>query len=428
MIKVLNFSAWSKLDKTVEQKSNIFLSQFSVIAIIAAVISGIHDLFYESWPTVLIDLFIVAVFIICYWLNEKKSHLIAKLIFTLIGPAIIFFYATVIPKESGIYFYFFPIITINLLLFDHKDDPYKIGAIIYSLVLFLILEWTNYVPFGNPIYQEISSQTSYYVNLSVSLLVMVLSLFSFDRLNKAFETKRNEAMEMVKAKNEELKEINSELDKFVYSASHDLKAPLLSVLGLVNVAKYEIKDEASIEYFNKIEKRIDKLNSFIKEVIEISRNTRTAVQKELVNFKKLVRSVIDNNSYLEGINSVDLSIDIKFKGDILIDKPRVEIILNNLISNAIKYRNSNNTTHQVRIQASDLNSRLLITVADNGIGIKSEDLDKVFEMFYRGSLESEGSGLGLYIVKSTLEKLSGEIKVESTYKKGTKMIVSIPLN
>jgi len=427
MRKTYNFRMWSRLEKTVEQKSNIFLSHFALIAVAAAIISGLHDIFFESFATFSIDIIFAFIFLLCFWLNERGKHIAAKLIFIVIGQAIIFFYATVIPKESGIYFFFFPYITISVLLFDRQHDIFKISAVIYGVVLLLILEKTNYTPFGMSVYQEVSVNTSYQVNLLLSLIALVAALFAFDRLNKVIEVRKNEAMQLVKSKNEELKEINSELDKFVYSASHDLKAPLLSVLGLVNVAKYEIKDDTALDYFDKIEKRIDKLNSFIKEVIEISRNTRTEVEKELVNFEKLVQSVIDNNSYLEGINSVDLTMGIHFKKDILMDKPRVEIILNNLISNAIKYRNTSNEKHKVHIEAKQIDNNLLVTILDNGIGIKPEDQEKVFEMFYRGNLDSEGSGLGLYIVKSTLEKLSGKYKVESNYKEGTKMIISIPL-
>lgn len=426
-MKLFRLATWSGLEKTVEQKSNIFLSQFALIAMLAGVISFFHDLFFESWSTVLIDVIIVIIFASCYWINEVGKHLFSKLIFVIVGPAIIFFYAIIIPKESAIYFFFFPIITITFLLFDREDQAYKIAAIIYALSLLVILEMTDYRPFDLAMAEQTSSETSYIVNITVSIVTVILTLITFDNLNESFEQNRNEAIMMVETKNEELKEINAELDRFVYSASHDLKSPLLSVLGLVNVAKYEVKDETALDYFNKIETRVNKLNTFIKEVIEISRNTRTEVLEERFNLKELVAGVFENNNYLEDVNSLKVDMQISKSLKITADKSRLEIILNNLISNAIKYRNQSKDDHEISISAKTENNKLAIIISDEGIGISEEAQVRMFEMFYRGHDGSEGSGLGLYIVKSTLEKIGGAITVDSTLGEGTTIALTIPI-
>lgn len=427
MIKLFNFNSWSALDRTTVQKSNIFLSQFALLAIVGAGISAIHDAIYESIYTVAIDLVIVGIFIFTYLLNEKGHHLKSKLIFVFVSPTSMFLYASLLPKENGVYFIFFPIIMIIFLLFDKKDKLYQLMAMFYTLVLLFLLELTDYQPFGiEPILTDEASSTSYLINLIISLFVIIFSLFSIENLNHQIETKRREAILNLNEINQELKETNEELDQFVYSASHDLKAPLLSVLGLINVAKFDIKEETALLYFDKIEKRVHKLNSFIKEVLSISKNARTEVTKEKVNLESLIQEVIEQNSYIEGMNNIDFKINITLQNDLILDKYRLDIILNNIISNAIKYQKPTNQNKQLHIAASINNNILNISVEDNGVGISQEAIPHVYEMFYRGHESSEGSGLGLYIVQSALRKLNGQIIIQSKLNVGTKVELSIP--
>jgi len=428
MSKIFKFRMWSQLEKTVEQKSNIFLSQFSLIVVLGSLAAAIHDAIFESAITVLLDSVLVVIFFVTYLLNENHKHLIAKLIFVFVGPTLIFLYASLLPKETGVYFIFFPIITIIFLLFDLKDNLYKYASVSFALLLLLILELTNYNPFGyNTVLLEVVSETSYLLNLVTAVAVTIVSLISFDRLNEEIENKRKEAMAMVKDRNKALKEINEELDQFVYSASHDLKAPLLSILGLVNVAKYEIKDSSSLEYFEKIESRVHKLNNFIREVIEISRNSRTELKMEEFNLDDLLNEVIENNSFVEDINTFNIEFKIDGTSKIKGDKSRIEIVLNNLVSNAIKYRNPYLDKPFIKINTLAKDNKLIIDIEDNGIGISENHIDKIFEMFYRGHEGSEGSGLGLYIVKSTLGKLNGEISIKSEVGKGTSINLIIPI-
>ncbi|GAB3337432.1 hypothetical protein GCM10027429_21840 [Marivirga atlantica] len=420
---------WSRLEKTVEQKSNIFLSQFALIVVLGSLAAAIHDAIFESAITVMLDSVLVVVFFVTYLLNESQKHLAAKLIFVFVGPTLIFLYASLLPKETGVYFIFFPIITIIFLLFELKDNLYKYASVSFALLLLLILELTNYNPFGyNTVLLEVVSESSYLLNLVTAVAVTIVSLISFDKLNEEIENKRQEAMNMVEDKNKALKEINEELDQFVYSASHDLKAPLLSILGLVNVAKYEIKDPSSIEYFEKIESRVHKLNNFIREVIEISRNSRTEIKMEEFDLEGLLKEVIENNSFVEDIKTFNIEFKVDGARDIKGDRSRIEIVLNNLVSNAIKYRNPYIEKPFIKINTVAKNNKLIIDIKDNGIGISELHIDKIFEMFYRGHEGSDGSGLGLYIVKSTLEKLKGEISIKSEVGKGTSITLIIPIN
>jgi signal transduction histidine kinase len=416
------------LEKSLEQKPNILLSQFSIIAVIAALIQVVNDAFNLNFIAVAFDFIIVIIFIFTYLLNENKRHLIAKFIFIVLGTGFIFIYASVIPKTIGAYLVFFPILAIIFLIFSNEERQYKYYSVIYVLILLFILELTSYQPFGNINLTEGKSEsTSFYVNMLISIFGMVFSMYNIDVINKQIDQVRLETLKELEQKNEELELANDELDHFVYSASHDLKAPLSSILGLINIAKYEVSDDKVLDYFVRIENRVERLTLFIKEVIEISRNTRTDIKNEAIEIGKLLDEIVENNNYIEGMEKIDFSKNIKFDSPLYTDKARLEVILNNLLSNAIKYSDPNKENSTIDVTVDKTEYEYQITIADNGIGIPKDQQQKVFDMFYRGAQSKEGSGLGLYIVKQMLIKLRGEFDLLSEEGEGTKIKVTFPI-
>lgn len=416
------------MEKSLEQKPNILLSQFSIIAVIAALIQVVNDAFNLNFIAVAFDFVIVIIFILTYLLNENKRHLIAKFIFIVLGTGFIFIYASVIPKTIGAYLVFFPILAIIFLIFSNEERQYKYYSVIYVLILLFILELTSYQPFGNINLTEGKSEsTSFYVNMLISIFGMVFSMYNIDVINKQIDQVRLETLKELEKKNDELELANDELDHFVYSASHDLKAPLSSILGLINIAKYEVDDDKVLDYFVRIENRVERLTLFIKEVIEISRNTRTDIKNEPVDIGKLLDEIVENNNYIEGMEKIDFSKNIKFDSPLYIDKARLEVILNNLLSNAIKYSDPNKGHSKIDVTVDKTDYEYQITIADNGIGIPKDQQQKVFDMFYRGAQSKEGSGLGLYIVKKMLIKLRGEFDLHSKEGEGTKIKVTFPI-
>lgn len=212
----------------------------------------------------------------------------------------------------------------------------------------------------------------------------------------------------------ELQKVNAELDGFVYSASHDLKAPLLSILGLTNIAKIDSNEETSVFYFNMIEKNITKLLHVIKDIINFSRNTHLEVEREEVDFNQIIQESIQSVSYLENKGKVDFDIRIEEETIFYSDKSRLGMIFSNMISNAISYHNYEQAKPVVSISVITLgDAQIEITISDNGQGISPEYHSKIFNMFYRASTDSKGSGLGLYIVKNIVEKMLGTIELTS---------------
>ncbi|WMN06483.1 PAS domain-containing sensor histidine kinase [Marivirga arenosa] len=232
--------------------------------------------------------------------------------------------------------------------------------------------------------------------------------------------------EKLKRQNRELKKLNTELDSFVYSASHDLKAPLSSVKGLINLAKTESNKDQLAHYLQLADKSIDKLDDFIRDIVDLSRNARQTIKSEVLNFEELVQDTFDNYQYLDNFSKIERKIEVKCDVDFYSDKRRLKVIFNNLVSNAIRYYNPYLFNPYVNIKIKADKKRAVIEISDNGLGIEEQYLDKIFEMFYRASNHSKGTGIGLYIVKETLQKMKGEIKVESIPKEGTKFTVVLP--
>lgn len=227
--------------------------------------------------------------------------------------------------------------------------------------------------------------------------------------------------------NQELENTNKELDRFVYSASHDLSAPLKSILGLVTISKLEATSEPAPTYLNEIEKSVLKLDSFIGEILDYSRNKRLTITPEQIELKVLCQEILDNLKYLEDYTKISVDLDGFEQSTIQQDKVRLKIILSNLISNAIKFQKKT-PGHKpvIKISAKRHLTRTVIKVEDNGEGIKSELSPKIFEMFFRASDKASGSGLGLYIARESASKIGAHISHESEYGKGSVFTVDIP--
>jgi signal transduction histidine kinase len=219
--------------------------------------------------------------------------------------------------------------------------------------------------------------------------------------------------------NEQLNRTNGELDRFVYSVSHDISAPLKSIKGLVTLSRLDKTPSVTELYLSKIEASVQKLEGFVGEVLDHSRTVRKEIQVEPVQIESLVHEIYDNLKYLDNFNRIHFAFDFTVS-TIVTDKFLIKVALSNLLSNAIKYQKRYHD-HQPEIKVSTqvINNQVQIRIADNGEGIADAYKDKIFEMFYRGTSNSSGSGLGLYIAKEAIEKLHGSIAVETTYGMGS---------
>ena len=225
-----------------------------------------------------------------------------------------------------------------------------------------------------------------------------------------------------------IKKKNEELDKFSSRVSHDLRGPISSLMGLYDVVKSEISEEKALKYFELYHHRITRINQTIIDLLELSKVNDWQMSKTIIDFDEMIHDCIDSFSYLPGFDKIEFSIEIERELKIQSDRSLMNTILQNLIENSIKYARRDidkpTVNVQVKMTAEDY---MCIIVEDNGIGIDPKFQEKVFDMFYRANDEVQGSGLGMFILKSAVEKLEGEVSLSSAVNKGTKFVILLPI-
>ncbi|KIA97401.1 histidine kinase [Flavobacterium sp. KMS] len=228
----------------------------------------------------------------------------------------------------------------------------------------------------------------------------------------------------IEVKNENLTLANKELDRFVYSASHDLRSPITSLKGLIEITQMEDDLEQIREYLNLMSQSLIKQDQFINDIIDYSKNKRKDVVLETVSLVSLFEGAIIQHTHIKNADRIMLDIDI-MADKVQSDSLRLKIIVNNLLSNAIKYADESKDVMRISIKTYLEGNFYKIEVTDNGIGIKPESKGHIFEMFYVVD-SNKGSGLGLYIAQEAIKSLNGTIELESEFTIGSKFTVTIP--
>src|SRR5687768_1161913 len=213
---------------------------------------------------------------------------------------------------------------------------------------------------------------------------------------RELQEQRKNAEAELRVQNEELVKINQEMDSFIYSVSHNLRAPLMSVLGLVDLASREDLDRGNYfqEYFHMMNHSITKLDDTLKEILDYSRNSRQQIVQQKIDFRKIIEDCLERLKYLEGFDHFNTGITIKADHAFYSDEYRITVILNNLISNAINYKDINKSDCKLAISVLITREKAMLSIQDNGIGIPEEYKSKIFNMFFRGTVRSKGAGLG----------------------------------
>lgn len=225
-------------------------------------------------------------------------------------------------------------------------------------------------------------------------------------------------------KNQIIENKNAELDSFFYRVSHDLKGPITSLQGLHNLVTLEVKDPAALKYFDMYRDQVNRMYNIVMSLIDLTQMKHMESGKVKINFPALVDECISSCNYLENFKNTQF---IKEIGDVDFHSEWaiINTILQNLIENAIKYSKPNDPFVKISVhQKSDF---IQISVADNGIGIDESHQAKIFDMFFRASERTKGSGLGLYILKRAVERLNGTIELKSKPQEGSTFVVTLPV-
>jgi PAS domain S-box-containing protein len=230
----------------------------------------------------------------------------------------------------------------------------------------------------------------------------------------------------MKRTQEQLKHKNEELNTFIYRVSHDIKGPLASIIGLLNLAKDEIEDPDSIKhYVNLIEMSAYRLDTIIGDFLEIGKLTQSQIRASNIDFKEFISEILESLKYAENFKNIDFRLNINQHRAFKTKKVLLKAVLQNLIENAIKYSRKDVDSY-IQIDVKDGDHKMVIEISANGIGIEKNMVDHVFKMFYKGEHANSGSGLGLYIVKTSIDSLKGTINVKSTKNIGSSFTIEIP--
>lgn len=216
-----------------------------------------------------------------------------------------------------------------------------------------------------------------------------------------------------------LKKANQELDNFLYRTSHDLRSPIASVLGLANLAKLEMREPKSLEYIAMIEDRVKKLDMVISDILDLSRSTKAEPKIERIDFNALMEDILSDIRFGKKTEPISFRFNPNPINIFFADYSQMKTVLSNLVYNAVKYHRTQQSDPFVSIEFKKDQDQVIISVADNGEGIAEEHQEKIFEMFYRASTNSDGTGLGLYMVKEVLDKVNGIITLKSVPGKGS---------
>jgi len=391
-------------------------------AIIALIVIAYYLLMESSFGYLESELVFCAAFALIFYslvLHRQGKHCLANYFFFPTLNGLLYLVVSSESSSTGAAVFFIPVSLGAFAVFNYQQRRIAILSALAGFVLFSLSVFTHFSILPYRDYTEDYIQLNAIINFGLAFPVSLMTVYLLISIN------HYSATQLIKS-NRQLKNLNEELDRFVYSTSHDLRAPLLSVLGLLNIAeRNEDKDELK-QYHRLMQTRVLALDKFVRDITDYSRNNRLQIVTESVDLAAMADEIWESLRYGADATGIEFINDLPRDLAVMNDGKRLRIVLSNLIANAIRYHDQRKSQRFIKIYHHVTASSFSLHVEDNGQGIAPELHAKIFDMFYRGNESSQGSGLGLYIVKETLEKLSGTIQLSSIPKQGSIFSISVP--
>lgn len=227
---------------------------------------------------------------------------------------------------------------------------------------------------------------------------------------------------------DDLTKTNQELEHMVYNVAHNLRSPLNSVLGLLDLAKQEGESTSKNlkHYFQMMEDSIRKLDGSVNDLLRYAKNSKKEVTIEKIDIRTVIEDGIQQMKFIKGFERIRTHVEVNQSSLFYSDTHRLCAIITNLVSNSVKYMDYSKSNPSIEVTAEVNKHRVALEFKDNGIGINAAYLSKIFTMFYRATSQNEGTGLGLYLVKETVQRMGGTIHVESQEGQGTTFSITLP--
>lgn len=409
-------------------KKIILTGQMAIVVFFLALGYAVFDFASGVYSALPYELGCAFFALVSLLLNRRGKHTAAKVVLALAANLTVYVFATseIASTELNVFYIMIAIATISGFGYDQRYIAF--GFVGFTLLLYLADVYIDL-----KLIPQLSTDAEYVqegkmINFISALIAAALIVFALISSNFHSEKALRDNERIMAAKNEELTRLNIELDRFVYSSSHDLIAPLRSILGLITLAELAPDSEESKKYLGMIKDRIFDLQRFIKEMSDYSKNARSAVVFEEIDVKGLFREVLETLRYYPDSHELEVNLDVDDDLTVFSDQTRLKVILSNIVGNCFKYCDRDKKNPFVKITGGRQRALVHIEIADNGLGISEESLPKIFDMFYRAHQVGEGTGLGLYIVKETIDKLGGTIAVDSVVGTGTTFRITLPVN
>jgi signal transduction histidine kinase len=230
----------------------------------------------------------------------------------------------------------------------------------------------------------------------------------------------------LKEKNTKLQKLHTEMNQFVYSLSHELRGPLMSISGVSKLAKMEISDPNLMEYFDMIDTATGKLDDYIYKMLDFYRSTKIEHKITGIDFKETLNQQMSAYREKFDLTHFHVEVQVNQKYPFFSDDAKIRVILNNLFSNAVQFQKTGSGEKRILLTIDVLENKAVIVLEDNGIGIEERHLNDVFNLFTRATQKNVGTGLGLYMVKEAVEQMGGKINLESQINEGTTFTVTLP--
>lgn len=396
--------------------------QFSLIAMVILVLYlGIEMALRDVEVSMVVFLAPIIFLARSIYHHRKGEHCTANYFLLPTINITVYLIASSESPNTGAFIFFLITSMASFVVFDYTMRLWSILFAVFTYTLFVLAYFVDFSILPKRTYAEDELLLSVIINFSVGLptgAMMVYLLISLNYYNDMQLVQNNKLL--IKA--------NNELDRFVYSTSHDLRAPLTSVLGLINITEGSNDLTEVKRYLGMMRDRIGSLDKFIKDITDYSRNNRQHIGKENIKLASLINEVWETLQYTPDAHHIHFQMEVPEDLEVLSDRSRLTVILSNLISNAIRYHDAGKQERFIRLRVLVNGYGFYINVEDNGQGISPEYHQRIFDMFYRANEQSQGSGLGLYIVRETLDKLSGSIHLESAPGVGSTFTIRLPYN
>jgi signal transduction histidine kinase len=258
-------------------------------------------------------------------------------------------------------------------------------------------------------------------NVLITLVIVISSLLFAAIMIRNLANSKKKIIEQ----NDSLQVINAGLDKFVYNVTHDLRSPLASLSGLIDLIDDETDLKQIKAYTLMMKGSLEKQEKFINEMLTFIKSKHSGVTIQLCSLTDIIDTVIAQNSYSNGGREVQFYKELELTS-IESDALKLQVILNNLVSNSVKYSDSKKPERWVKVKTYRSASEAVIEVTDNGLGIRKSDQERIFDKFYMYGENKRSSGIGLYLVKDAVTQLNGKIEVRSEPGVSSTFMISIP--